>query len=50
MLRLVVVRRLAWRLADLGIMRGRIEESFRRQMIVQDAEETGRTRPRQRGD
>jgi hypothetical protein len=42
MLRLVVVRRLVWRLADLGIMRERIEESFKRQMIVRgpDAGET----------
>ena len=31
MLRLVVARRLAWRLADLGIVRERIEESFKRQ-------------------
>jgi hypothetical protein len=34
MLRLVVVRRLAWRLADLGIMRERIEEGFKRRMVV----------------
>ncbi len=43
-LRLVVIRRLAWRLADLGILRERIEESFKRHMIVRapDAEETER--------
>jgi hypothetical protein len=34
MLRLVIVRRLAWTLADLGIMRGRIEEAFKRHLIV----------------
>jgi hypothetical protein len=34
MLRLDLVRRLAWRLVDLGIMRERIEETFKRQMVV----------------
>jgi hypothetical protein len=46
MLRLGVVRRLAWGLADVGIMRERIEESFKRRMVVratdvEEAEEVG---------
>ena len=41
MLRLRVVQRLAWRLADLGIMRVRIEETFKRRMMVRGASADG---------
>jgi hypothetical protein len=34
LLKLVVFRRLAWKLADHGIMRERIEESFKRRLVV----------------
>ena len=43
MLRLAVVRWFLWGLADHGVMRGRIEELFKRPMVVRasDADRAG---------
>jgi hypothetical protein len=47
MLRLAVVRWLLWGLADHGVMRGRIEELFKRHMVVR-ASDAERVEPARR--